>query len=309
MSDISVVIPAYNEADSLPELIKQINQVLKTLKKPFDVFVIDDGSNDETLSTLKDLRQKYSWLKYISFRRNYGKSAALSEAFKISTGKYIVTMDADLQDDPKEIPIMIKILEDNDYDMVSGWKKERHDPLSKTIPSRFFNFCTSRITGIRIHDFNCGLKVYKNDVIKNMKVYGELHRFLPVLANRNGFRVGEHIVQHHPRKYGKTKFGISRFFNGFFDLLTVLFITRYQTTPLHIFGMLGLLGVSAGILIEIYLTVLWFMGEGIRNRPLFFLGILSIIVGFQFIVFGLLGEMISAKFAEEVEYSIKEKCE
>ncbi len=307
--DISVVIPAYNEADSFPELLRELKETLEPLEKTFEVMVIDDGSSDETLNVLKSLKKNYPWLRVVSFRTNYGKSAALSEAFKTAQGEFIITMDADLQDDPQEIPVLISKLIDENYDLISGWKKKRRDPLSKTIPSKFFNFATSRITGIKIHDFNCGLKAYRNEVVKNLVVYGELHRFLPVLAHWKGFKVGETPVNHRSRKYGKTKFGISRFFNGFFDLITVLFITRYQTTPLHIFGMFGAITVFLGFIIEVYLTIRWFMGEGIRNRPLFFLGILCIIVGIQFIVFGLLGEMISAKFAEHVQYSVKDKID
>ncbi len=308
MVDISIVVPAYNEAESFPELLSQIQEAVAPMNMSLEVIIVDDGSNDGSVEVLKSLKEKYPFLKVLSFRKNYGKSAALSEGFKIVQGNYVITMDADLQDDPHEIPNLIAKLEEG-YDLVSGWKKKRHDPLSKTIPSRLFNFVTSRITGIRIHDFNCGLKAYRQQVVKDMTVYGELHRFLPVLAHWNGFRVGEIVVQHHPRKYGKTKFGITRFFNGFFDLMTVLFITRYKSTPLHIFGMLGLLTSFVGIAIELYLTVGWFTGERIRNRPLFFLGILTIIVGIQFFVFGLIGEMISAHFAERVEYSIKEKIE
>ncbi|MCK4892911.1 MAG: glycosyltransferase family 2 protein [Calditrichia bacterium] len=307
--DISIVVPAYNEEESLQELIQKLSQTLHGLNKKCEIIIVDDGSTDETLSTSIKLKKEFPLLKIISFRKNYGKSAALSEAFKLADGDYVITMDADLQDDPEEIPNLISALESGNYDLVSGWKKERHDPLSKTIPSRIFNFVTSKISGIKIHDFNCGLKIYRKAVVKDLKIYGELHRFLPVLAHWNGFRVGEVTVQHHPRKFGKTKFGISRFFNGFFDLLTVIFITRYQTSPLHIFGMLGLMAALFGFAIELYLSILWFLGEGIRNRPLFFLGILAIIVGIQFIVFGLLGEMITARFAEQTHYSIKEKIE
>ncbi|MBN2365326.1 MAG: glycosyltransferase [Calditrichaeota bacterium] len=307
--DISVVIPAYNEAESLPELLEKIHRTITGLKRTYEIVVVDDGSHDATLEVLRNQKKKYPSLKVISFRRNYGKSAALSEAFKTARGDYIITMDADLQDDPEEIPSLLENLNNGKYDLISGWKKKRHDPISKTIPSKLFNFVTSRLTGIRIHDFNCGLKAYRKEVIKDLQIYGELHRFLPVLAHWNGFRVGETVVKHHPRRFGKTKFGISRFFNGFFDLLTVLFITRYQTSPLHIFGMLGLLTALIGLFIELYLTVLWFSGQVIRNRPLFFLGILAIIVGVQFIVFGLLGEMIAARFASQTEYSIKEKVE
>jgi glycosyltransferase involved in cell wall biosynthesis len=306
--DVSIVVPAYNEKESFPELILQIEETLLPLHLEYEVIIVDDGSNDGSMEMLRSLKEQFKPLKVISFRKNHGKSAALSEGFTLAQGKYVITMDADLQDDPHEIPKLITKLEEG-YDLVSGWKKKRYDPLSKTIPSRFFNFVTSRLTGIRIHDFNCGLKAYRQDVVNDLQVYGELHRFLPVLAHWDGYRVGEQVVKHHPRKYGKTKFGISRFFNGFFDLLTVLFITRYKTTPLHIFGMMGLFSMLIGLVIELYLTVGWFFGERIRNRPLFFLGILAIIVGVQFIFFGLLGEMISANFAERTQYTIKERIE
>ncbi|RMG68383.1 MAG: glycosyltransferase [Calditrichaeota bacterium] len=306
--DLSIVIPAYNERESLPVLLQEICQVMQGLNLAFEVIVVDDGSSDGTFELLEQLKPQMPWLRAISFRRNYGKSAALSEGFKIARGAVVITMDADLQDDPKEIPNLLKKL-DEGYDLVSGWKKRRHDPLNKVIPSRIFNFVTARVTGIPLHDFNCGLKAYRRDVIKSIHVYGELHRFLPVLAQWQGFRVGEIPVRHRPRKYGRTKFGVSRFFNGFFDLITVLFITRYKTSPLHIFGMFGLLSFLLGFTTELYLTILWFMGHSIRNRPLFFLGILLIIVGVQFIVFGLIGEMISAGFAEKTEYSIKKKLD
>lgn len=307
--DISIVIPAYNEAESLPDLLQKIKHNVSSLKRVWEVIVVDDGSSDQTLSVLKSLRNQYPSLKIISFRKNYGKSAALSAGFKMAKGEIVITMDADLQDDPEEIPTLISKLEVENLDLVSGWKKKRHDPITKTIPSKLFNFVTSVMTGIKLHDFNCGLKAYRQAVTKDLKIYGELHRFLPALAHWYGYKVGEVPVKHHPRKFGKTKFGISRFFNGFFDLLTVLFITRYQTSPLHIFGMMGLFVVTVGLIIEIYLTIEWFMGVGIRNRPLFFLGILAIIVGVQFFVFGLLGEMIASRFAENVSYSIKEKIE
>ncbi|GAB4367930.1 MAG: glycosyltransferase family 2 protein [Calditrichia bacterium] len=308
MFDLSIVIPAYNEAESLPELLLQIQEALLKSQMEYEIIVVDDGSTDQTLEILRSLKEQFNTLKVISFRRNYGKSAALSEGFKLASGKYVVTLDADLQDDPTEIPNLIAKLEEG-CDLVSGWKKNRKDPLSKTLPSRIYNFVTSRITGIRLHDFNCGLKAYRQEVVKDLRIYGELHRFLPVLAHWNGYRIGELVVKHHPRKYGKTKFGISRFFHGFFDLMTVLFITRYKSTPLHIFGMMGLLTLFIGLAIELYLSIGWFLGEPIRNRPLFFLGILTIIVGIQFFVFGLMGEMISANFAERVEYIIKEKIE
>lgn len=306
--DLSIVIPAYNEHQSLPELMEKISQSLKPHNLTYEIIVVDDGSTDDTLDVLRSLKEKYPPLRVLSFRKNYGKSPALSVGFREARGKSIVTMDADLQDDPAEIPNLLAKL-DEGYDMVSGWKKHRHDPLSKVIPSKIFNLVTSVFSGIRIHDFNCGLKAYRQQVIKSINVYGELHRFIPVLAHWHGFKVSEIPVQHHPRLYGKTKFGLARFFNGFFDLLTVLFLTRFKSTPLHIFGFLGLVSFIIGLLIEAYLTLLWFEGTGIGQRPLFFLGILLIIVGIQFIGFGLVAEMISAGLAENVDYSIKERIE
>lgn len=303
--NLSIVIPAYNEKESLPTLLRKIDDVVKQMNLQYEIVVVDDGSSDGTDAVLKELKPQLPELRAILFRKNYGKSAALSEGFKFSRGEIIITMDSDLQDDPAEIPNLLKKL-DEGYDLVSGWKKKRYDPLSKTIPSRLFNRVTSMLSGIRLHDFNCGLKAYRRDVLSEIHVYGELHRFIPVLAHWHGFKVSEIPVQHHPRQYGKSKFGITRFFYGFLDLITVLFLTRYKTSPLHVFGMMGLLAFSLGIMIEIYMTIIWLMGQGIGRRPLFFLGILLIIVGAQFIVLGLLGEMISAGFAEHTEYSYKE---
>lgn len=303
--NLSIVIPAYNEKESLPILLQKIRDVVNQLDLQYEIVVVDDGSGDGTDSILKELKPQFPELRAIIFRKNYGKSAALSEGFKFARGEIVITMDSDLQDDPAEISNLLKKL-DEGFDLVSGWKKKRHDPLSKTIPSRLFNLVTSMLSGIRLHDFNCGLKAYRRNVLNEIQVYGELHRFIPVLAHWHGFKVSEIPVQHYPRKYGKSKFGITRFFYGFLDLITVLFLTRYRTSPLHVFGMMGLLAFSLGIIIEIYMTIIWLMGQGIGRRPLFFLGILLIIVGAQFIVLGLLGEMISAGFAEHTEYSYKE---
>lgn len=306
--ELSIVIPAFNEAESFPDLLSEICRALSSFGKSYEILIVDDGSRDNSLQVLRELKKQYPQLRVVSFRKNYGKSAALAQGFQQSRGKIVVTMDADLQDDPAEIPRLIEKLEEG-YDLVSGWKKKRYDPISKKLPSRLFNFVTARVTGLPIHDFNCGLKVYRREVLDSIQLYGELHRFLPALAHWQGFRISEIPVRHHPRKFGKTKFGPSRFFNGFFDLITVLFLTRFRTTPLHIFGLAGGFTFFLGLCIEAYLTVLWFMGHSIRNRPLFFLGILLLIVGIQFIVFGLLGEMLSAGFAENVHYSVKEEIE
>jgi glycosyltransferase involved in cell wall biosynthesis len=304
--DVSIVVPLYNEEESLQELNSKIFEILSKHKQTFEVCFIDDGSTDGSLNQLKDLYAKYSEIKILSFRKNYGKSAALSEGFKLAEGDIIITMDADLQDDPAEIPNIIDKI-NNGYDLVSGWKKKRFDPLGKTIPSKLFNFITSWLTGIKINDFNCGLKGYRQQVIKEIPVYGSLHRYLPVLAHWKGFRVGEIVVQHHPRKYGETKYGLRRFFDGFFDLFTVLFLTRYRQKPLHLFGFFGLGSLSLGFIISLYLSILWFMGQGIGDRPLLFLGVLLMIVGMQSFSIGLIGEMITNLKGEEGSYSIKEK--
>ncbi len=306
--DLSLVIPAYNENESIPELLKQITAATEPLDLDFEIVIVDDGSNDGMFETIKSLKPEYPNLVAVRFRRNYGKSPALAVGFNKAQGKFIITMDADLQDDPQEIPHLLKKLEEG-FDMVSGWKKERHDPITKTLPSKIYNYVTSKLTGIRLHDFNCGLKAYRREVVESFLVYGELHRFLPVLAHWQGFRVGEIVVKHHARKYGKSKYGIRRFFNGFFDLITVLFLTRFRTSPLHIFGIIGFLTFMVGVCIEVYLTVLWFQGVGIGKRPLFFMGNILIIVGIQFIGFGLVAEMISAGLAENENYSIRETLE
>ena len=304
--DLSLVIPLYNEEESLHELISQITSVLKKTALTYEICFIDDGSTDASLNILKELHREIKEIKILSFRKNYGKSAALSEGFKIATGEIIITMDADLQDDPAEVPNLIAKI-NSGFDLVSGWKKKRFDPLDKKIPSKLFNYITSRLTGIKIHDFNCGLKAYRLQVIREIPVYGSLHRYLPVLAHWKGFDVGEIIVNHHPRKYGVTKYGLRRFFDGFFDLFTVLFLTRYQQKPLHLFGFFGLGAFTLGFIISLYLSIIWFAGYGIGNRPLLFLGVLLMIVGMQSFSIGLIGEMITNLKGEEGAYSIKEK--
>jgi glycosyltransferase involved in cell wall biosynthesis len=304
--DLSVVIPLYNEEESLRELHQQLRQVLGRMNLRYELLFVDDGSTDRSFQVLRDLKRTDKHVKIVRFRRNYGKSAALSVGFEKAQGNIVVTLDADLQDDPAEIPSLKKRIDDG-LDLVSGWKKRRKDPLSKTIPSRFFNFVTARLTGIRIHDFNCGLKAYRRDVVKTVKVYGELHRYVPVLAHWEGFKVGEVVVQHRPRKYGKTKFGVGRFWRGFLDLLTALFTTRYLRQPLHLFGFWGLVAVLAGVAIDGWLAVEWYLGRtSLGNRPLFLGGILCIIVGIQFISIGLLGEMISKTRAVEPGYQIRD---
>ena len=304
--DLSVVIPLFNEEDSLKELHQQLRATLGRMNLRYELLFVDDGSTDRSFQVLRDLKRTDKHVKIIRFRRNYGKSAALSVGFDKAMGNVVVTMDADLQDDPAEIPALKRKL-DEGFDLVSGWKKVRHDPISKTIPSRFFNFVTSVMTGIKIHDFNCGLKAYRREVVKSVNVYGELHRYVPVLAHWEGFKIGEIVVRHRARKFGKTKFGIGRFWKGFLDLLTALFTTRYFRRPLHLFGFWGMLAVLVGIVVDGWLAIEWFRGEtSLSNRPLFLGGIMLVIVGIQFISIGLLGELISKTKQTDEEYSIRD---
>ena len=303
---ISIVVPVLNEEDSIFPLINEIRKVFKTMDVWYEIILVDDGSTDKSLSTIKELSLTYKRIKFISFRKNYGKSAALQMGFKQAAGEVVITMDSDLQDDPNEIPALLKKL-DEGFDLVSGWKKIRQDPFIKKVSSKFFNFVTRIFSGIKIHDFNCGLKAYRKSVTESLNVHGELHRYMPVLAHWQGYSIAEIPVKHHPRRYGKTKFGISRFFKGFIDLITVVFTTRYIKRPMHLFGFLGALSFLAGLVVNGYLTYLWFDNQPLSNRPMLFLGILLIIVGVQFFSVGLLGELIVHNLENEKEYIIKDK--
>lgn len=307
MPDITIIIPAYNEAGSLPLLLAKVRDVLLArFQDPrlVGVIVVDDGSTDDTSMVVEQwARQNEIPLNLIRFRKNRGKSAALSVAFGESTGSIVVTMDADLQDDPEEINKLIDKLNEG-YDLVSGWKQTRKDPIMKRWPSRLFNWVTSLISGVRLRDFNCGLKAYRSEVVKEIKLYGELHRYIPVLAAWRGFRIAEIPVKHHARQFGKSKFGIERYARGFLDLLTVLFLSRYEGRPLHLFGGIGLIFISIGMAIEFYFVVLWFSGVGIGQRPLFFLGILLIIAGLQSFFFGLLGDMLASSAENSAQFSV-----
>lgn len=304
---ISIVVPLFNEEESLRPFYAELKKAIKNYTCDCEIVFVDDGSTDKSLAIIKEFARADNKIKYLSFRTNYGKSAALQMGFRHATGDAVITMDADLQDDPSEIINLLRKLEEG-YDLVSGWKKKRYDPFIKKISSKFFNFVTRVLTRIKIHDFNCGLKAYRKDVVQTINVYGELHRYIPVLAKWKGFSITELVVKHHPRRYGKTKFGISRFFKGFIDLITVIFTTRYITRPMHLFGFFGLIAAFAGFLISLYLTYEKFILDvGINNRPIFFLGILLIIVGIQFFAIGLIGELIVHSNQDEKEYVIKEK--
>lgn len=306
--DVSVLVPVLNEQDTVAALSAQVREVLDGLGKDFEIIFIDDGSSDQTCARVREANQEDSRVRLVKLRRNFGKAAALSAGIDASRGAILVTMDGDLQDDPAEIPRFLDKLETEDLDLVSGWKKKRHDPISKRLPSKVFNWATRIMGNMDLHDFNCGFKAYRREVLDQIAVYGELHRFIPVLASRKGFRVGELAVQHHPRKHGVSKYGWDRYYKGLLDLITVFFITKYTRRPLHLFGAIGLFSLTIGLGINLYLVVLWFNHETLSNRPLLLLGILMMLVGIQVLTTGLIGEMITYKnFDRRDSYSIKEK--
>ncbi len=306
IKSVSIVIPLLNEEGSLRILYNDIKKAITPYSFDYEIIFIDDGSTDTSLSILRELSRRDNKVHYFSFRKNYGKSAALNVGFKHAKGDAVITMDADLQDDPAEIPNLLRKLSEG-YDLVSGWKKVRHDPFIKRHSSKFFNYMTRISSDVKIHDFNCGLKAYRKEVIKSVYVHGELHRYIPVLAGQKGFKITEIPVKHHPRRYGKTKFGISRFFKGFVDLLTILMITRYATRPLHLFGFIGTISFAGGFLIDGYLTFEWLLHKtSLSNRPLLLLGLLMMIVGVQLFAIGLLGELFVHKFRTDLDFSIKE---
>jgi glycosyltransferase involved in cell wall biosynthesis len=308
--DISVLVPVKDEAETVEILSARVSAVLDKLGKTFEILFVDDGSRDGTPARVRAARERDPRVKLVRLRRNFGKAAALCAGFDHSLGRVIITMDGDLQDDPEEIPRFLATLEENELDLVSGWKRRRHDPLSKTVPSRLFNWVTRGLAQVDLHDFNCGFKAYRREVLAEIAVYGELHRYIPVLASRRGFAVGEIEVTHHPRRHGISKYGWDRFYKGLLDLITVLFITRYTRRPLHLFGAIGLTFLGTGFGINTYLAILWFSGQNLSNRPLLQLGILLTVLGIQVLTTGLIGEMITFKnFRRRDSYSIKEWLE
>lgn len=308
--DISVVIPLYNEFESLPKLMAEIDEVMQAHEFDYEVIMVDDGSTDSSWPIIQTLGQQYPNLVGIRFQRNYGKSAALQTGFEQTLGKVVITMDADLQDDPKEIPDLYRMITEEGYDLVSGWKKTRYDPTSKTIPSKFFNAVTSKVSGIKLHDFNCGLKAYRKPVVKAIEVYGEMHRYVPLLAKWSGFgNIGEKEVNHRPREFGVSKFGLNRFVNGFLDLISVVVVQKYFKKPMHFFGTWGAIFTLLGAIDLIYLACIkLFWGIGLANRiPAMFFGTVMFLSGILLFCTGLLAEMIGRNSPFKNTYLISER--
>jgi glycosyltransferase involved in cell wall biosynthesis len=310
--DISVVVPLYNEDESLTELIHWVNKVMTEHKFSYEVILVDDGSKDDSWSVVESLHNQFPNVKGIRFRRNYGKSAALHAAFQKVAGRVVITMDADLQDSPDEIPGLYKMITEDQFDLVSGWKKKRHDPLGKTIPSKFFNWVTRRISKIELNDFNCGLKAYRLEVVKAIEVYGEMHRYIPLLAKWAGFyKIGEKVVEHRARKFGVSKFGFERFLNGFLDLLSITFMGKFSKSPMHFFGSLGTILFGIGFLSAGYLGVrkMVFMYQGyllmkLTDNPYFYLSLTCMILGTQLFLAGFISELISRNSGRSNEYGV-----
>lgn len=314
--DLTIVVPLYNEDESLPELVEWIHRVCSEQGYDYEIVMVDDGSSDNSWKVLTELQQKYSSIKGIRFRRNYGKSAALNEAFQAAQGEVVITMDADLQDSPDEIPELMRMIREDGYDLVSGWKKVRHDPITKTIPTKLYNGTQRFVTGIPLNDMNCGLKAYKNDVVKSVEVYGDMHRYIPVMAQSAGFKkIGEKVVQHQKRKYGVTKFGLERFRNGLLDLMTIFFMSRFGKKPMHFFGTIGLIFFFMGGLTTVLILVQkgWslYQGDGsvrlVAHQPHFYLALVLIIIGVQLFLAGFLGEIIARSAPDRNKYEISER--
>jgi len=311
--DISIVVPLYNEEESLPELTVWIRRVMLANKFTYEILLIDDGSKDRSWQVIEELSQTHLEIKGIKFRRNYGKSAALNEGFSVASGNVIITMDADMQDSPDEIPDLYRMIIEENYDLVSGWKKKRYDPLSKTIPTKLFNAVTRSISDIKLNDFNCGLKAYKNTVVKNIEIYGEMHRYIPVIAKWAGFRkIGEKVVQHRERQYGITKFGWDRFINGFLDLASITFVSKFSKRPMHFFGLYGVIFFVIGSFLAIYLIVekviysyMKIPVRDVTDKPHFYLALVAILIGVQLFLAGFISELISRISPDRNNYNIE----
>lgn len=315
--DISVVVPLFNEEESLPELVAWIDRVAQREGLSYEIIMVDDGSTDGSWSVVQRLKSEYPSIRGISFLRNYGKSAALYFGFEMARGEVVFTMDADLQDSPDEIPAMRRMIIDEGYDLVSGWKRKRYDPIGKRLPSKFFNFTARMLSGIKLHDFNCGLKAYRRKVVKSIEVYGEMHRYIPILAKHAGFkRIGEKVVEHHERKYGKSKFGLERMIKGYLDLITVSFMSHFGRSPMYLFGTLGTLmflfgGVTAVWIIidKLYSQAHGYIWRGVTEQPMFYLALLAIVLGVMLFLAGFLAELINRRSPDRNHYMIDERIE
>jgi glycosyltransferase involved in cell wall biosynthesis len=313
--NISIVVPSYNESESLPELCSWIDKVMQVNNFTYEVMIVDDGSTDDSWDVIQKIREKNSSVKGVKFRRNYGKSAALNIAFERVEGDVVITMDADLQDSPEEIPELYSMIVEQGNDLVSGWKKKRYDPITKTVPTKLYNWAARKASGIYLHDFNCGLKSYRKAVVKNIEVYGEMHRYIPILAKRAGFpKIAEKVVEHQSRKYGVTKFGLERFINGFLDLMTVTFVSRFGKKPMHFFGVLGTLMFILGAILFAYIggQKLYYMysevnATNIADKSGFYIALTSMIMGLQLFLAGFVGEMISRNANDRNQYHIEEE--
>jgi glycosyltransferase involved in cell wall biosynthesis len=311
--DISVIIPLLNESESLTELHEWITRVMRANNFSYEIIFVDDGSNDGSWDVIEMISRDDPNVVGVKFRRNYGKSAALNKGFETASGNVVITMDADLQDSPDEIPDLYKMIRDEKFDVVSGWKKKRHDPITKRLPSRLYNWTTRRLSGIKLHDFNCGLKAYRNDVVKTLEVYGEMHRYIPVIAKWNGFRkIGEKVVQHRPRKYGMTKFGLDRFIKGYLDLLSITFVARFGKRPMHLFGAIGTIVFIIGFLAAAWVGAekLYNLHHGIRthlvtNSPYFYIALTMMIIGTQLFLTGFIAEMVSRSSSDRNIYIVE----
>ncbi|RLJ80042.1 glycosyltransferase family 2 protein [Pedobacter alluvionis] len=313
--DISVVVPLFNEDESLPELTAWIDKVMIDNNFSYEVILVDDGSTDRSWQVIEELRSQNPAIKGIKFRRNYGKSAALNVGFEATQGNVVITMDADLQDSPDEIPELYRRIKEEKLDIISGWKKKRYDPITKTIPTKLFNAATRKMSGIELNDFNCGLKAYRSDVIKTIEVYGEMHRYIPVIAKWAGFsKIAEQVVEHRARKYGTTKFGFSRFINGFLDLLSIFFVGKFGKRPMHFFGSLGVLSFFIGIIMALYILfekkyLIWqgLAYRDVTDQPLFYLSLVAIVVGSQMFLAGFIAELLSRNAPERNQYLIEKR--